>query len=152
MISERKVRATLKPAVRPALNLCCQVANHAFGRRRRGEPTQLVRALMPRSAASRSPSSRLKLYCGLPNDLLRVVMKSLGGKRPLSFILWTAKVAAMPVRHYHSNFETVSGAAGMRQDFGKLWIDGIGFMRDGRRLRDGREKADDKRLYRDRPR
>jgi hypothetical protein len=58
----------------------------------------------------------------------------------------------MPVRHYHSNFETVSGAAGMRQDFGKLWIDGIGFMRDGRRLRDGREKADDKRLYRDRPR
>jgi hypothetical protein len=28
----------------------------------------------------------------------------------------------------------------------------IGFMRDGRRLRDGREKADDKRLYRDRPR
>jgi hypothetical protein len=31
--------------------------------------------------------------------------------------------------------------------FGKVYIDGIGYMRDGRRLRDGREKADAKQLY-----
>lgn len=59
--------------------------------------------------------------------------------------------AAMAVRHYHSAFEATTGGAGVRQDFGKVWIAGIGFMRDGRRLRDGREKVDDKRVYRDRP-
>jgi hypothetical protein len=32
-----------------------------------------------------------------------------------------------------------------------VWIDGISYMRDGRRQRDGREKVGDKRLYRDRP-
>jgi hypothetical protein len=41
--------------------------------------------------------------------------------------------------------------AGTRDSFGKVYIDGIGFMKDGRRLRDGREKADDRKLYRDRP-
>jgi hypothetical protein len=44
-----------------------------------------------------------------------------------------------------------TGAAGVRENFGKVWIDGVGYMKDGRRVRDGREKADDKRLYRDRP-
>jgi len=58
--------------------------------------------------------------------------------------------AALPVRHYHAAWEATTGEAGERQDFGKVYIDGIGYMKDGRRLRDGREKADDKRLYRDR--
>jgi hypothetical protein len=56
-----------------------------------------------------------------------------------------------PVLHFHSGREVITGDAGVRQDFGKVWIDGIGYMRDGRRLRDGREKAEDRRLYRDRP-
>jgi hypothetical protein len=59
--------------------------------------------------------------------------------------------AALPVRHYHAAWEATTGEAGTREAFGKVWIDGIGLMKDGRRLRDGREKADDKRLYRDRP-
>jgi hypothetical protein len=59
--------------------------------------------------------------------------------------------AALPVRHYHAAWEATTGEAGERQDFGKVYIDGIGYMKDGRRLRDGREKADAKRLYRDRP-
>lgn len=57
----------------------------------------------------------------------------------------------LPVRHYRASWEMDIGAAGIRQDFGKVWIDGVGFMKDGRRLRDGREKADSKRLYQDRP-
>jgi hypothetical protein len=59
--------------------------------------------------------------------------------------------AALPVRHYHSAFEATTGEAGERQDFGKVYIDGIGMMKDGRRLRDGWEKADSRKLYRDRP-
>jgi hypothetical protein len=59
--------------------------------------------------------------------------------------------AALPVRHYHAAWEATTGGAGVRETFGKVWIDGIGMMKDGRRLRDGREKADAKRLYRDRP-
>jgi hypothetical protein len=52
--------------------------------------------------------------------------------------------------HFHAAGEASSAAAGIRQEFGKVYIDGIGFMKDGRRLRDGREKFDDRRLYRDR--
>jgi hypothetical protein len=59
--------------------------------------------------------------------------------------------AALPVRHYHAAWEATTGDAGTRESFGKVWIDGIGLMKDGRRLRDGREKADDKQLYGDRP-
>jgi hypothetical protein len=59
--------------------------------------------------------------------------------------------AAMPVRHYHSAFEATAGPAGVREEFGKVYVDGIGMMKGGRRLRDGREKADAKRLYRARP-
>jgi hypothetical protein len=59
--------------------------------------------------------------------------------------------AALPIRHYHAAWEATTGEAGERQDFGKVYIDGIGYMKDGRRLRVGREKADAKRLYRDRP-
>ena len=59
--------------------------------------------------------------------------------------------AALPVRHYHAAWEATTGDAGVREEFGKVYIDGIGYMKDGRRLRDGREKADAKRLYRDRP-
>jgi hypothetical protein len=59
--------------------------------------------------------------------------------------------AEKPVRHYRANWELTAGDAGVRDSFGKVYINGIGFMKDGRRLRDGREKADDKRLYRDRP-
>jgi hypothetical protein len=58
--------------------------------------------------------------------------------------------AALPVRHYHSAFEATTGEAGTRAIADRTWIDGIGYMRDGRRLRGGREKVDDKRLYRDR--
>jgi hypothetical protein len=58
--------------------------------------------------------------------------------------------AEKPTRHYRANWEMDTSAAGIRESFGKVWIDGIGYMRDGRRLRDGREKAGAKRLYRDR--
>jgi hypothetical protein len=60
--------------------------------------------------------------------------------------------ATLPVRHYHAAWEATTGDAGTREAFGKIYIDGIGFMKDGRRLRDGREKAEDRKLYRDRPR
>jgi hypothetical protein len=60
--------------------------------------------------------------------------------------------AEKPTRYYRASWELETGAAGVRQDFGKVYIDGIGYMKDGRRLRDGREKADDRKLYRDRPR
>jgi hypothetical protein len=59
--------------------------------------------------------------------------------------------AALPVRHYHAAWEATTGGAGVREEFGKVYIDGIGYMKDGRRLRDGREKIDNKRLHRDRP-
>jgi Domain of unknown function (DUF6362) len=59
--------------------------------------------------------------------------------------------AALPVRHYHAAWEATAGDTGVREAFGKVWIDGIGMMKDGRRLRDGREKAEAKRLYRDHP-
>ncbi|HCX19051.1 MAG: hypothetical protein CL533_04355 [Afipia sp.] len=35
-------------------------------------------------------------------------------------------------------------AEGTRSGFGKVWIDGIGMMRDGRRIFDGREKISDR--------
>jgi hypothetical protein len=60
--------------------------------------------------------------------------------------------AEKPTRFYRASWELETGAAGVRESFGKVWIDGIGMMRDGRRLRDGREKMDTRRLYRDRPR
>jgi hypothetical protein len=56
--------------------------------------------------------------------------------------------AAKPVRSFHG--EHFTGFAGTIGSHGKVWIDGVGFMRDGRRLGDGREKADERRLYRDR--
>jgi Domain of unknown function (DUF6362) len=59
--------------------------------------------------------------------------------------------AEKPTRFYRAVWELETGDAGVRQDFGKVYIDGIGFMRDGRRLRDGREKTDARKLYRDRP-
>jgi hypothetical protein len=59
--------------------------------------------------------------------------------------------AEKPTRYYRASWELETGAAGVRQDFGKVYIDGIGYMKDGRRLRDGREKADAKRLYRNWP-
>jgi hypothetical protein len=52
------------------------------------------------------------------------------------------EAAALPVRHYHAAWQATTGDAGVRESFGKVWIDGIGYMRDGRRLRDGREKTD----------
>src|SRR4029077_16591320 len=54
--------------------------------------------------------------------------------------------APVPTQHYRATWELETGAAGVRQDFGKVYIDGIGYMKDGRRVRDGREKADAKRL------
>jgi hypothetical protein len=59
--------------------------------------------------------------------------------------------AALPVRHYHAAWEATTGTAGTREAFGKVYIDGIGCMKDGRRLRDGREKAEDRKFYRNRP-
>jgi hypothetical protein len=59
--------------------------------------------------------------------------------------------AEKPTQFYRASWELETGAAGVRENFGKVWVDGVGMMKDGRRLRDGREKADAKRLYRDRP-
>ena len=58
--------------------------------------------------------------------------------------------AEQPVRSFHG--EHVSEFTGATEQHGKVWIDGVGFMRDGRRVRDGREKTQDARLYRDRAR
>lgn len=38
----------------------------------------------------------------------------------------------------------VAVAEGIRSGFGKVWVDGIGMMRDGRRIFDGREKISDR--------
>jgi hypothetical protein len=59
--------------------------------------------------------------------------------------------AEKPTRFYRASWELEAGEAGVRQEFGKVYIDGVGMMKDGRRLRDGREKVDVKRLYRGRP-
>jgi hypothetical protein len=45
-----------------------------------------------------------------------------------------------PVRSFHG--EHTSDVTGAIEKHGKVFIDGVGFMKDGRRLRDGREKAD----------
>jgi hypothetical protein len=58
--------------------------------------------------------------------------------------------AEQPVRSFHG--EHVSEFEGSVEKHGKCWIDGVGFMRDGRRLRDGREKVEGGKLYRDRAR
>jgi hypothetical protein len=55
-----------------------------------------------------------------------------------------------PVRAFHGKH--VSEFEGSVEKHGKCWISGVGFMRDGRRLMDGRNKTDDRRLYRDRAR
>jgi hypothetical protein len=57
--------------------------------------------------------------------------------------------ADQPVRSFHG--EHVSDIVGAVEKHGKCWIDGVGFMRDGRRLRDGRDKVEGGKLYRDRP-
>jgi hypothetical protein len=56
--------------------------------------------------------------------------------------------ADKPVHAFHG--EHVSEVTGAIGGHAKVWIDGVGFMRDGRRLRDGREKLDDRRLTRNR--
>jgi hypothetical protein len=43
-----------------------------------------------------------------------------------------------------------SGYAGERTSFGKAFVHGTGFVRNGKPLRDGRHKAEDKKLYRER--
>jgi hypothetical protein len=43
-----------------------------------------------------------------------------------------------------------SGYAGERTNFGKAFVAGVGFVRNGKPLRDGRHKAEDKRLHRER--
>jgi hypothetical protein len=55
-----------------------------------------------------------------------------------------------PVRSFHGQHS--SDVTGAIEGHGKVWIAGVGFMRDGRRMRDGLEKADAARLYRDRAR
>jgi hypothetical protein len=54
------------------------------------------------------------------------------------------------VHSFHSAH--VSEIEGSIEKHGKCWIDGVGFMRDGRRLRDGQDRVEDRRLYRDRAR
>jgi hypothetical protein len=44
----------------------------------------------------------------------------------------------------------VSNYAGTRSNFGKAFVHGTGFVRNGKPLRDGRHKAEDKKLYRER--
>ena len=56
--------------------------------------------------------------------------------------------AEPPVHSFHG--EHVSELVGAIGGHAKVWIDGVGFMRDGRRTRDGREKAEGGKLYRDR--
>jgi hypothetical protein len=58
--------------------------------------------------------------------------------------------AEQPIHSFHS--EHTADVTGSIEKHARVFIAGVGFMRDGRRLRDGREKADDRRLYRDRPR
>jgi Domain of unknown function (DUF6362) len=48
--------------------------------------------------------------------------------------------AAAPVHSFHG--EHTSDVTGAIERHGKVFIDGVGFMKDGRRLRDGREKVD----------
>jgi hypothetical protein len=48
--------------------------------------------------------------------------------------------ADKPVLSFHG--EHTSDFTGAIGGHAKVWIDGVGFMRDGRRTRDGREKAD----------
>lgn len=55
-----------------------------------------------------------------------------------------------PTRSFHG--EHSSDVTGAIEAHGKCWIDGVGYMRDGRRVRDGREKAEGGKLYRDRAR
>jgi hypothetical protein len=43
-----------------------------------------------------------------------------------------------------------SGYAGERTSFGKAFVHGTGFVRNGKPLRDGRHKTEDKKLYRER--
>jgi hypothetical protein len=58
--------------------------------------------------------------------------------------------ADQPVRSFHGlHTSDITGAIG---GHGKVWIDGVGFMRDGRRVRDGREKAEGGKLYQNRAR
>ena len=50
--------------------------------------------------------------------------------------------------------ELVVGNAvpGVITSFGKVWVQGVGFMRNGRPVRDGRERIEQRKLYADRPR
>jgi hypothetical protein len=58
--------------------------------------------------------------------------------------------ADKPLHTFHGEHTAdVTGAIEKRD---RVFVDGVGFMRDGRRLRDGLEKTDDRRLYRDRAR
>jgi uncharacterized protein DUF6362 len=50
-----------------------------------------------------------------------------------------------PTKAHPPNFmieRPVIAEAGVRNQHGKAWIDGVGFMKDGKRLRDGRDKVD----------
>ena len=58
--------------------------------------------------------------------------------------------AEQPIHAFHG--EHTAELVGAIGGHGKVWIDGVGFMRDGRRLRDGREKAEAGRLYQNRAR
>jgi hypothetical protein len=55
-----------------------------------------------------------------------------------------------PVLSFHAEHTSdITGAIG---GHAKVFIDGVGYMRDGRRVRDGREKVEGGKLYRDRAR
>jgi hypothetical protein len=58
--------------------------------------------------------------------------------------------ADKPTRAFHG--EHTSDVTGTIEGHAKVWLDGIGFMRDGRRMRDGMDKTEAGRLYRDRAR
>ena len=74
--------------------------------------------------------------------------KSRSAKHARSGQFTTGSTEAWPRSSLNfSNIERIEEPAPAPTRFGKVYIDGIGYMRDGRRLRDGREKADAKQLY-----
>jgi len=46
-----------------------------------------------------------------------------------------------------TGLDTAGTLPGVRDGHGKVWIDGVGFMKNGRQLNDGRNKVTDRMLH-----